>query len=116
MTQIYSSSMKYKPTICKSQTELQKIYNLFKLNKLSLNIKNNNLIMFSNKNKIINTQNLNVLIDNIIIDLVYNTKLLSVIINSNLTWNDHIKAISRKVSKSISILLMIRKKCQMSCY
>ena len=65
--------------------------------------------MFSNKNKIINTENLNVLIDNIVIDQVHNTKFVGVIINSNLTWHDHIKAISRKVSKSIDILLRIRK-------
>ena len=34
---------------------------------------------------------------------------MGVIINSNLTWHDHIKAISSKVSKSIGILLRIRK-------
>ena len=72
--------------------------------------------MFSKKNKIINTQNLNVLIDNIIIDQVYNTKFLGVIINSNLTWHDHIKAISSRVSKSKGILLRIRKMSQMMCY
>ena len=65
--------------------------------------------MFSNKNKIINTESLNVLIDNIVIDQVHNTKFLGVIIHSNLTWHDHIKAISSKVSKSIGILLRIRK-------
>ena len=75
--------------------------------------------MFSNKNKIINTENLNVLIDNIVIDQIDNTKFLGVIINSNQTWHDHInsnltchdhiKAISSKVSKSIGILLGIRK-------
>ena len=57
--------------------------------------------MFSNKNKIINTQQLNVLIDNIVIDQVDNTKFVGVIINANLTWHDHIKAISSKISKSI---------------
>ena len=72
--------------------------------------------MFSNKNKIINTQNLNVLIDNIVIDQVYNTKFLGVVINSNLTRNDHIKALSSKVSKSIGILLRIQKMFQMMCY
>ena len=65
--------------------------------------------MFSNKNKIINTENLNVLIDNIVIDQVHNTNFFGVIINSNLTWPDHIKAISSKVSKSIGLLLRIRK-------
>ena len=65
--------------------------------------------MFSNKNKMINTESLNVLIDNIVIDQVHNTKFVGVIINFNLTWHDHIKAISSKVSKSIGILLRIRK-------
>ena len=66
--------------------------------------------MFSNKNKIINTENLNVLIDNIVIDQVHNTKFVGVIINSNLTWHDQIKAFfPSKVSKSIGILLRIRK-------
>ena len=64
--------------------------------------------MLGNKNKIINTENLNVLIGNIVIDQVYNTKCVGVIINSNLTWHDHIKAISSKVSKSIGIHLKIR--------
>ena len=50
-----------------------------------------------------------VLMDNIVIDQVHNTKLLGVIINSNLTWHDHIKAISSKISKSIGVLLRIRK-------
>ena len=89
--------------------ELQKISKWFKLNKLSLNIKKTNFIMFSNKYKILNTESLNVLIDNIVIDQVHNTKFLGVIINSNLTWHDHIKAIFSKVSKSIGILLRIRK-------
>ena len=65
--------------------------------------------MFSNKNKIINIESLNVLNDNIVIDQVHNTKFLGVIIHSNLTWHDHIKAISSKVNKSIGILLRIRK-------
>ena len=87
----------------------KKISKWFKLNKLSLNIKNTNFIMFSNKNKIINTESLNVLIDNIVINQVHNTTFLGVIINSNLTQHDHIKAISSKVSKSIGILLRVRK-------
>ena len=89
--------------------ELKKVSKWFKLNKLSLNIKKTNFIIFRNKNKIIKTESLNITIDNIVIDQVYSTKFLGVIINSNLTWHDHIKAISNKVSKSIGLLLKIRK-------
>ena len=72
--------------------ELQKISKWFKLNKLSLNIKQTSFIMFSNKNKIINTEQFNILFDNIVIDEVHNTKFLGVIINSNLTMADHINS------------------------
>ena len=75
------------------------------MNKLSINIKKPNFIIFCNKHKIINTENLNVSIDNIVIDQVHNTTFLGVTISSNLTWHDHIKAISSKVSKNVAILL-----------
>ena len=55
------------------------------------------------------TKSLNVTIDNIVIDQVYSIKFLGVIINSSLTWHDHIKVISNKVSKSIGLLLKVRK-------
>ena len=48
-------------------------------------------------------------IDDIVIDKVEKTKLLGVIINSSLTWRDHIKIICNKVSKSIGIMLRVKK-------
>jgi hypothetical protein len=45
----------------------------------------------------------------VVIDEVVKTKFLGVIINSTLTWQDHIKTVCNKVSKSIGILYKVRK-------
>ena len=82
-------------------TELIKISKWFKLSKLSLNIKKSNHIMFRNKGKIVNNVNRVLKIDNVIIVQVNRCKFLGVIINSNLTWQDHIETICKKISKSI---------------
>ena len=47
-------------------------------------------------------------IDDVVIDQVQNSKFLGVIINSNLTWNDHVKCITNQVGKNIGILQRLR--------
>ena len=49
------------------------------------------------------------IIDDVQINRVNNTKFLGVIINSTLIWDDHIKIIRGKISKSIGIIKKIRK-------
>ena len=49
--------------------------------------------------------NLLIKIDDLIIDQVGKTKFLGVIVNANLTWKDHIKTITNKISKNIGIEL-----------
>ena len=44
----------------------------------------------------------------VVIDQVQNSKFLGVILNSNLTWNDHVKCITNQVSKNIGILQRLR--------
>ena len=92
----------------KANTELNKISNWFKLNKLSLNIKKTNYIFFKNKRK-----NLNLIpdirIDNVKIEQVNKTKFLGVVINDSLTWNDHIFTVKQKVQRNIGVIYRIRK-------
>ena len=76
---------------------------------LSLNIKKTNFIIFRNENKHVNYANLQIKINKIVIDQVDKTKFLGVIINEILKWNNHIKIITSKVSKNISIMLTIRR-------
>ena len=52
--------------------------------------------------------NFNLIIDTVQIEQVEHTKFLGVIINDKLTWQDHIKLVSSKVSKSIGNLSKIR--------
>ena len=80
----------------------------FKLNKLSLNIKKTNFIVFQTRNKKLPNGNLTIKIDDTVIEQVNNTKFLGVIINNKLTWDEHIKTIYNKVSKSIGIIYRIR--------
>jgi hypothetical protein len=89
-------------------TELEKIYVWFKLNKLSLNIKKTNYILFQNGNKKINNNGLTINIDGTNIDQVGSTKFLGVVINSKLNWNNHIKIICNKISKNTGIILRTR--------
>ena len=49
------------------------------------------------------------------IERVHVIKFLGVIINSNLTWADHIKTISTKISKIMGIIYGIRNKLPRSC-
>ena len=53
--------------------------------------------------------NLQIKIDDLIIDQVGKRKFLGVIVNENLTWKDHIKTTTDKISKSIGIILRIKR-------
>ena len=48
-------------------------------------------------------------IEDLVIDKVEKTNFLGVIINYSLIWHDHIKIICNKVSKSIRIMLRVKK-------
>lgn len=90
--------------------ELRLISTWFKLNKLSLNVKKTNYIIFTGKNvkrnDFANTSKIK--IDNTEIEQVTRTKFLGVIINSHLTWDDHIKTLSNKISKSLGVIYKVR--------
>ena len=55
--------------------------------------------------------NLQIKIDDLIIDQVDKTKLIVMkfLVNENLTWKDHIKTITNKISKSMNIILRIKR-------
>ena len=91
-----------------TNTELSKIAEWLRLNKLSLNIKKTNYILFGNKSGSNRTAP-RILIDNNQIERVYQTKFLGVIINQSLNWSDHINTIKQKVTKNLGIILKIRK-------
>ena len=89
-------------------SELLKISNWLKLNKLLLNINKTNYIYFHSSNSChMDNLDMKLIIDDVQINRVNNTKFLGVIINSTLTWDDHIKVIRGKIRKSIGIIRKI---------
>jgi len=50
-----------------------------------------------------------IVVDGKELELVNNTKLLGVIISNNLTWNDHINEVIRKVSKRLYFLIQLKR-------
>ena len=85
------------------RTELKKLSNWTRANKLSINIKKSNFILFKTKQ---NRQklDLNLYINDTKIDRVNEVLFLGVILDEHLSWKSHIQNVARKLSKSISII------------
>ena len=88
-------------------SDLEKISEWLKVNKLSLNIKKTHFMVFTTKNSPI--PKINIKIDGHPIDEVLKTKFLGVIIDNQLTWKHHIHYICGKIAKGIGIVIKARK-------
>ena len=88
-------------------TELTNVVNWLNANRLSLNVDETNLMIFRPKGK--NQECPNIQINGSEIKEVSSAKLLGVFIDNKLSWAEHINHISRKVSKSIGIIIKARK-------
>ena len=87
--------------------ELKHIVNWLNANRLSLNIDKTNFMIFRPKNK--NELPPDITINGSKITEVNKAKFLGVIIDNKLTWNNHIKLITQKISKGIGIMIKARK-------
>ena len=85
-----------------SKLSLSKLSLSFRVNRLSLNVKKTNFISFRTKNKCM-PENVKINIDGVDISRVTSTKFVGVIINETLTWDDNMKLIYNKISKSIEL-------------
>ena len=83
--------------------ELDHLAMWFKANKLSLNIDKTSYILFRNRGKKVKN-NLNINIDGVNINQVTSAKFLGLYIDEQLTWTNHIRHISSKISKNIGII------------
>ena len=83
--------------------ELKNISTWLNVNRLSLNIKKTHFMFFrKQRNK---KCDLKIQIDGSEIDQVERTKFLGVVIDQNLNWKEHVSLISRKVSRSIGMIV-----------
>ena len=87
----------------KINQEIQKIQTWLNLNKLSLNVKKTKFIEFRQPNQK-PTDHLHLQINNTPIEKVVKFSFLGLIINDTLTWSDHVKETSNKVSKVLGIM------------
>ena len=89
---------------------LDRFYNYFTLNKLSINASKTKFMIYKpllrgrNGKKLHDSTNSNILMNNIPLEQVQSIKFLGVVLNNHLTWNDHQQHIYRKVSKSLGII------------
>ena len=84
------------------KTELEKVHDWLKVNKLSLNISKAKFIIFHSPQQNITIPRL--YIDNTYIECVKNVNFLGIYFNQHMSWKYHINHIAKNISKSIGIL------------
>lgn len=106
-TSLFLSDNDIHKLISTLNTELSKVSDWMKANKLTVNTKKTTYILFRPRQKIIHL-NIPLFFDNRQLTLEHNVKFLGVFINENLSWKQHINHISIKISKSIGIIYRSR--------
>ena len=87
------------------EDEFKKVLEWLNANKLIINLSKTHIMLFTNRNR---PESISLTVNNEIINEVSETKFLGVIVDNKLSWEAHINYISQKVSKSISILKMLK--------
>ena len=107
-TTLCSSDYNYSTLISQSNSDLENLENWMKTNRLTLNISKTEMLLFTNR-KFDHLQH-RVILGGNSLNYTLNCKFLGVLIDSRLTFSDHIKSISNKISKNCGILYKIRDK------
>lgn len=107
-TNIIASHTNYNELMKKTNSELNKLENWFKINKLALNLTKTNYIKFNPKSKLafLNSEQLIMGGKNIL--QVTSTKFLGIIVTQNLSWKENSEQLANKLSKNINIIRHIK--------
>lgn len=89
-------------------SELSKVCQWFRCNKLSLNANKTKYILFGKKGKSAQCFNLTIQLEDVNIERVTSTKFLGVIVDEDLNWKQHIANISLKISRSLGVLNKVK--------
>ena len=89
-------------------TEIDKVIDWLKMNKLSLNLKKTHFMLFRRRRARV-LLDTDLVIDGVKIDMVNKTKFLGVIIDPHLTFKSHILYIKGKVARGVGILNKCKK-------
>ena len=101
----YSSNISLEHALDKIKEEFQKVLVWLAANKLIINLSKTQLMVFTNSAR---TNTVSITVNNQNINEITETKFLGVILDNQLRWDAHIKHISNKMSKSVSILKILK--------
>ena len=107
-TFIMYSSKKLKTIETVINTELKEVIKWLRLNKLSLNASKTELIFFHSQRRILNYDDISIKFDGKKLSPVDSIKYLGMYIDKYLTWNVHIRELSKKLSRANGILSKLR--------
>ncbi|CAL4149190.1 unnamed protein product, partial [Meganyctiphanes norvegica] len=99
------SDLNLDQALLKAETEFNRVLEWLAANKLIINLNKTHLMLFTNRKR---PQSISITANGQIINEVTETKFLGVILDNKLNWNAHINYISKKISKSVSILKMLK--------
>ena len=88
-----------------TETEFKKVLDWLAANKLIINLEKTHLMLFTNK---AHQGNVSINANGQTIKEITEIKFLGVMLDNKLSWKAHIKYISSKISKSVSILKMLK--------
>ena len=104
---IFCSNSNLESLVQTLNTELPKLSNWFKCNKLSLNLGKTNFIHFKTRAHTEET-NISLKIDSISIQQKKNTKFLGIYIDECLSWHEHVRDLSRVLSRYIGVMYKLK--------
>ena len=113
-TNIFLSGSSLTDMINIMNTELTKVVDWLRANKLSLNIGKTHYMIFCSRRRNTNI-NSKLSINNIELECVEQTKFLGVIIDSTLKWDKHISTVKSKVSRGLGIIRKAKKTLNKTC-
>ena len=99
------SSLNLEQAIKTMEQELNRVLNWLAANKLIINLTKTHLMLFTTRSR---PESISILAKGQVINEIKEIKFLGVILDNKLKWNAHIEYISKKISKSVSILKMLK--------
>ena len=102
---ITHSSLNLEQAIKTVEQEFNRVLDWLAANKLIINLTKTHLMLFTTRPR---PENISIQAKGQQINEIKETKFLGVILDNGLKWNSHIEYISKKISKSVSILKMLK--------